>query len=160
MESQILSECAGNMLFTTSAATINQLVQNLKKICNQGVFNYIGLKEHGLMALLHMSQTACIMKGGKSYQYVEIVRIHVDQHMQGLGMFRNFIKRMQEACCIIKRALVIGCVESLRLLQILQTHTSMWQRLASDPTSFICIPSIKHAQAQRSVGDFECHHPS
>ena len=122
-------ECAGNMLVVRrphDTARVDEIVARLRRISNPVAgFNNLGLKEHGLSALLTVS-----------VEHVEITRIFVDPRHRGRGMFMSFVERMLEVCHTMRRGLTIGCVEGQRLEHMLSSHPQMWQRMASDPTSF------------------------
>lgn len=142
---QITSDCAGNVYVSehpTAPATIHKL---LLKVTGPSRLNCMGLREPGLWVLLSVPVIPCHIEtstGQTELPCVEITRIECDEHLRETGLFINFVERLAVTCSSLKRCLVIGCVESTRMLSLMRRHMRVWHRLSSDPTSYVYAPSI------------------
>jgi hypothetical protein len=125
----IKSDCAGNVYESDrefSPMMIEKLVQKVK--CQFGV----GIREPGMWVMLSVPLL--------SHQCIEITRIEVDKVKRGTGVFRRFVERLFIVCRKMNRSLVIGCVESERMMELMRKHKQIWHRFSSDPTSFVYVP--------------------
>lgn len=141
VEQVVRSECAGNMIERVEVS-IDELVWKLEKTRGT-LFNYLGIIEDGLVALLKASIDTCEIEGGRrDFSYVEITRIFVDIHERKTGVFTSFLEKMQIVCARLQKILVLGCVSGNTMKIILRDHPCLWVRLASDPTSYAYAPSL------------------
>ena len=142
MDPCIRAECCGNVLVRKESLTVDVLVAGLKRVRGRCVFNYVGMCEPGLVALVHVPEDPCEVHGRRGhFAYAEITRVTVDEALQRTGLFTRFVRRMSEACARIGRSLVIGCVTG-RMARILRDRPALWRKLRSDPTSYAYLPSI------------------
>lgn len=133
----IIKRESANNVYVFDKPTSPIILSNIL-LKTSGVWNYVGLREPGLWVLLSMPSQQCYINK-KSYNFVEITRIECDEKLRGSGVFLKFIKRLLIACISLQRCLVIGCVESERMLTLMQRHKNCWQKLTSDPTSYAFI---------------------
>jgi len=66
--------------------------------------------------------------------------------IQRTGRCVKFVEKLAVTCRSLDRCLVMGCVESARMLTLMHRHDDVWHRLSSDPTSFVYAPSVPNIQ--------------
>lgn len=152
--SRIYRECSGNVHVFDHPTTAHTLANILRKVIGPSKLNCLGLREPGMWAMLSVPVAPCFTSRNniQAMHCVEITRIQCDKHVTGTGLFVRFIEKLAATCDILNRCLVMGCVESERMLTLMHRHDDMWLRLSSDPTSFVFLPSVSYIRSLR------CHH--
>lgn len=142
IEQMIKRESAGNIYTCTKGQILpKEFGRLLIKIQGPSRLNCVGIREPGIWALLSMPNSKCTIKQHVR-SFIEITRIECDMNVRGTGRCMEFIKRIAITCKIMNRCLVMGCVESKRMLQLMNRHNDVWHRLESDPTSYVYYPTI------------------
>ena len=141
---QIAMDCAGNMHVSSHPIAPETMHKLLLKVTGPSRLNYLGLREPGVLVLLCIPTSSCYTASapGQPMHCVEITRIQCDEHVRGTGQFIKFVEKLAITCQAIDRCLVVGCVESVRMLTLMHRHTDTWHKLSSDPTSYVYAPSI------------------
>ena len=143
---QIIRDCAGNVYVSDHPFAPKTIEKLLLKIAGPSRLNCLGLREPGIWALLSVPTAPCYTAAtpGQPWQCIEITRIQCDEHARGTGLFVMFVERLADTCRSLDRCLVMGCVESVRMLTLMRRHSNVWHRLSSDPTSYVYAPSVPH----------------
>jgi hypothetical protein len=143
---KITRECAGNVHVFYHPAAPHTLAKLLRKVIGPSKLNCLGLREPGVWAMLSVPAAPCYTSpNSQPSNCIEITRIECDEHVRGTGLCVKFVERLAVACHTLDRYLVMGCVESDRMLTLMRRHDDIWQRLASDPTSFVYLPSLNYS---------------
>jgi len=140
---KITRECSGNVHVFDHPAAPHTLAKLLRQVIGPSKLNCLGLREPGIWAMLSVPTSPCYTS---PYMHcVEITRIECDERVRGTGLCVKFVEKLAVTCCNLDRCLVMGCVESKRMLTLMRRHDDVWQRLASDPTSFVFLPSLSYS---------------
>lgn len=152
MEALVSHESAGNTLNLNYSILYTRLstIQN-----NASRWKYVGVIDDDIVALIKCSQfETCCTSSGKQYPYIEITRVEVPPNKRNGGVFRDFVFRMARICSMLHVALVVGCVEGSRMKSIMQKNGCTWQKLVSDPTSYIYMDAESSRKCKRKKGLF------
>jgi hypothetical protein len=142
MDAEITRECAGNIRFFEHPVAPRALAELLRRVMGPSKLNCMGLREPGVWVMLSMPSAPRYMSLDSPFHCVEITRIECDESVRGTGLFVRFVERLAAAARALGRSVVVGCVESERMLTLMRRHDDTWRRLASDPTSFVFLPSL------------------
>ena len=142
---QIVRECAGNMHVSDHPFPPETIKRLLLKVVGPSKFNFLGLREPGMTALLSVPTSPCyVAAASQPFRCVEITRIECDERLRRSRLFLKFVEKLAITCSSMDMCLVMGCVESTRMLTLMRRHNDVWCRLASDPTSYVYVPSIDY----------------
>jgi hypothetical protein len=112
------------------------LAKLLRRVTGPSRLNCVGVREPGIVAMISVPCHSVL-------PCVEITRIECEERVRGTGICLRFVEKLAVASTSLGRCLVMGCVESERMLTLMRRHDDAWQRLESDPTSFVFLPSAK-----------------
>lgn len=143
---QVTLESAKDIMNKHGEFTIKELCIKLKKKL-RSIWPVFGITESKMCALITVypaEELSFTESLEKNHMCIEITRIYIDESYRKQGVMRDFIERIAIVAKSNKCVLIMGCVNGVRMHNIMKQNADKWIEYPKDTTSFMFIPTFIH----------------